>query len=68
MLLKRYLEDINSSMMIAEEITSIFGKLVRLGNLLLRPCTESPVPYHAGIVRCLVETYPFINDVEGMVC
>ena len=65
MVLRRYIEHINSSTIPAEEVTTLFAKPIRLANLLLRPCTESPIPGHEGIIRCLVETYSFINDVEG---
>ena len=65
MVLRRYLEHVNSSATPDEEITGLFGRPVRLANLLLRPYAESPVPCHAEIIRCLVEAYPFINDVEG---
>lgn len=65
MVLRRYIEHINSSTIPAEEVTALFAKPIRLANLLLRPWTEPPVPGHEGIIRCLVETYLFINDVEG---
>jgi len=65
MVLRRYVEYINSSTRSAEEITALFGKAVRLANSLLRPCTESPVPCHAEMMRYLIEVYPFFNDVEG---
>jgi len=65
MVLRRYIEHVNSSTMPPEEVTTLFGKPVRLASLLLRPCTESPVPCHMEIIRCLVEAYPCINDVEG---
>lgn len=65
MVLRRYVEHINSSTMPPEEVAALFGKPVRLLNLLLRPCTESPVPCHAEVIRYLVEAYPSINDVEG---
>jgi hypothetical protein len=52
----------------AEEITALFGKPLRLVNLLLRPCAESPILCHAEILRCLVEAYPSIDDVEGRAC
>lgn len=67
MVLRRYVERVNSSTMPPEEIAALFGKPVRLANFLLRPCTESPGPCHAEILRCLVEVYPCINDVEGRV-
>ena len=67
MLLRRYLERINSSTMPAEDITELFRKPVMLANSLLRPCTESPVPCHAEMIRCLVEAYPFLDDVEGKI-
>ena len=65
MVLGRYLEYINSSTVSAEDIAELFGKPVRLANLLLRPYVGSPVPCHAEMIRCLVEAYPSINDVEG---
>jgi hypothetical protein len=65
MVLRRYVEQVNSSTMLPEEAVTLFGKPVRLANLLLRPCTESPAPCHTEIIRCLVEAYPCINDVEG---
>lgn len=65
MVLRRYIEHVNSSTIPAEDVTALFAKPIRLANLLLRPCTESPVQGHEEIIRCLVETYPFINDVEG---
>jgi len=65
MVLRRYVEYVNTSMTPAEEITALFGKAVRLANSLLRPCTESPVPCHAEMTRYLVEVYPFLDDVEG---
>jgi len=65
MVFRRYIEHVNSSAMPPEEVTMLFGKPVRLANLLLRPCAESPAPCHTEIVRCLVEAYPCINDVEG---
>jgi len=65
MVLGRYLEYANSSTLPAEDITVLFGKPLRLANLLLRSYTESPVPSHAEMMRCLVEVYPSINDVEG---
>lgn len=65
MLLKRYIELINVSTMVAQEITELFRRPVRLANLLLRLCPESPVPCHTEMRRCLVEAYAFIDDVEG---
>lgn len=65
MVLRRYVEHVNSSTMPAEEITALFRRPVRLANLLLRPCSESPVPCHMEIGRSLVEAYPVIDDVEG---
>jgi len=65
MVLGRYLEYVNSSTVPAEDTTVLFGKPVKLANLLLRPYGESPVPSHAEMIRCLVEAYPFIDDVES---
>jgi len=67
MVLARYLEYVNSSTVPAEDIVVLFGKPVRLANLLLRPYAESPVPSHAEMIRCLVEAYPSIDDVESKV-
>lgn len=68
MVMRRYLEYVNSSTVPAEDITGLFGNAMRLANLLLQPYAESPVPYHAEVIRCLVEAYPFIYDVEGRSC
>ena len=65
MVLGRHLEYVNSSTVPAGDITVLFGKPVRLANLLLRPCAESPVPSHAEMIRYLVEAYPSIDDVES---
>ncbi|KAF9786112.1 hypothetical protein BJ322DRAFT_1210647 [Thelephora terrestris] len=65
MTLRRYVELINVSTMLAQEITELFRRPVTLANRLLRFCCESPVPCHTEMKRCLVEAYPFIDDVEG---
>ena len=65
MVLERYLEYINSSTLPAEDIMVLVGKPARLANLLLRSYAWSPVPTHAEMMRCLVEMYPSIDDVEG---
>lgn len=65
MVLRRYIEHVNSSTISTEDVRTLFAKPIRLVNLLLRPWTESSAPGHEGIIRCLVETYPFIDDVEG---
>lgn len=61
--LKQYVKHVNSSTMLAKEITELFRSPVRLANLLLG--SESPVPCHTEMTRYLVEAYPFIDDVEG---
>ena len=66
MVLKRYLEHVNSSTTPAEDITGLFIKPVRLANLLLKPYAGPPIPCHPEMMRCLVEVYPFIGDVEGV--
>ena len=66
MVLKRYVEHVKFSTVPVKEITELFRSPVRLANLLLRPVSESPVPCHMEMRRCLVEAYPFIDDVEGM--
>lgn len=65
MLLRQYVEHVNFSAALAKEITELFRSPVRLVNLLLRPSSESPVPCHTEMRRCLVEAYPYIDDVEG---
>lgn len=64
-MLRRYVGGVGMSTMQASEITELFRRPVRLANLLLRPCSESPVPCHTEMRRYLVEAYPFIDDVEG---
>lgn len=65
MVLKRYIEHIDSSTIPPEDITRLVRKPVRLANLLLKPYAEPPAPCHAEMIRCLVEVYPSIDDVEG---
>lgn len=65
MVLRRYVEHVNSSTILAKGIAELFRRPVRLANLLLRSSSESPVPCHTEMRKYLVEAYPFIDDVEG---
>jgi hypothetical protein len=65
MVLRRYIDHVNFSNTPTKEIAELLRSPVRLANLLLRPCFESPVPCHTEMRRYLVEAYPVMDDVEG---